>query len=221
MTVLLLASCGSFGEGFLAGIGNMGGYSYGGNSYMATANAGNMNYLLDPNYAVAQTMAQQQQYNQVFNNIAQQSVNQVLSEEEQEYQTFCKYNKKADGTNYTKNEWRALKGEAIRNMNGSNTSVGSSNSTVSGSGSSSRTNSTSGRGYYGVKQSRNKSKKIHVIPLIHRYFFDLISFISLTVKNLFLVHFCCTFVTRNKIIFITLTSEKPEWGHKIETNKSI
>ena len=77
------------------------------------------------------------------------------------------------------------------------------------------------RGYYGVKQSRNKSKKIHVIPLIHRYFFDLISFISLTVKNLFLVHFCCTFVTRNKIIFITLTSEKPEWGHKIETNKSI
>lgn len=77
------------------------------------------------------------------------------------------------------------------------------------------------RGYYGVKQSRNKSKKIHVIPLIHRRFFDLISFISLTVKNLFLVHFCCTFVTRNKIIFITLTSEKPEWGHKIETNKSI
>lgn len=56
MAVLLLASCGSFGEGFLAGIGNMGGYSYGGNSYMATANAGNMNYLLDPNYAVAQTM---------------------------------------------------------------------------------------------------------------------------------------------------------------------
>lgn len=77
------------------------------------------------------------------------------------------------------------------------------------------------RGYYGVKQSRNKSKEIHVITLIHRYFIDLISFIFLTVKNLFLVHFCCTFVTRNKIIFITLTSEKPEWGHKIETNKSI
>ncbi len=62
---------------------------------------------------------------------------------------------------------------------------------------------------------------MHVIALIHRYFIDLISFIFLTVKNLFLVHFCCTFVTRNKIIFITLTSEKPEWGHKIETNKSI
>lgn len=70
------------------------------------------------------------------------------------------------------------------------------------------------RGYYGVKQSRNKSKEIHVIALIHRYFIDLISFIFLTVKNLFLVHFCCTFVTRNKIIFITLTSEKPKWGIK-------
>ena len=70
------------------------------------------------------------------------------------------------------------------------------------------------RGCYGVKQSRNKSKKTHVILLIHRYFFDLISFISLTVKNLFLVHFCCTFVTRNKIIFITLTSEKPKGGIK-------
>ena len=57
--------------------------------------------------------------------------------------------------------------------------------------------------------------KSHVIPLIHRHFFDLISFVFLTVKKLFLVHFCCTFVTRNKIIFITLTSEKPECGHKI------
>ena len=50
------------------------------------------------------------------------------------------------------------------------------------------------RGYYGVKQSCNKSKEIHVITLIHRYFLDLISFISLTVKNLFfgafLLHVC-------------------------------
>lgn len=91
--VPVLVSCGSFGEGLLAGLGNMGGYGYGGNSYITPSSGGNMNYLLDPNYAVAQTMAQQQQYNQVFNSIAQQSVNQVLSEEEQEYQTFCKYNK--------------------------------------------------------------------------------------------------------------------------------
>lgn len=127
--VPMFISCGSFSEGLLAGLGNMGGYGFSGNSYMTPSSGGNMNYLLDPNYAVAQTMAQQQQYNQVFNNIAQQSVNQVLSEEEQEYQTFCKYNKKSDGSNYTKSEWRALKGQAIPNMNSGNTSGVNSNST--------------------------------------------------------------------------------------------
>ena len=111
--VFLLSSCGSFGEGFLAGLGNMGG----GYGYTASSSGGNMNYLLDPNYAVAQTMAQQQQYNQVFGSMAQQAVNQVLSEEEQEYQQFCKYNKKADGSSYTKGEWRAMKGQAIRDSN--------------------------------------------------------------------------------------------------------
>ena len=48
--LVLLTSCGSFGEGLLAGIGNMGGYGYGGNSYMTPSSGGNMNYLLDPNY---------------------------------------------------------------------------------------------------------------------------------------------------------------------------
>lgn len=126
--VLLMSSCGSFGEGFLAGLGNMGG----GYGYTAPSSSGNMNYLLDPNYAVAQTMAQQQQYNQVFGSMAQQAVNQVLSEEDQEYQQFCKYNKKADGSNYSKNEWRAMKGQAIQNMknNGSTNSSYSRNSTT-------------------------------------------------------------------------------------------
>lgn len=142
--VPIFVSCGSFGEGLLAGLGNMGGYGFGGNSYMTPSSGGNMNYLLDPNYAVAQTMAQQQQYNQVFNNIAQQSVNQVLSEEEQEYQTFCKYNKKSDGSNYTKSEWRALKGQAIQNMNSGNTSGVNSNSTNYNRGNSTNTNSSSG-----------------------------------------------------------------------------
>ncbi len=142
--VPVLVSCGSFGEGLLAGLGNMGGYGYGGNSYITPSSGGNMDYLLDPNYAVAQTMAQQQQYNQVFNSIAQQSVNQVLSEEENEYQTFCKYNKKADGSNYTKSEWRTLKGQAIQNMN-SGASVVSTGTTVGASSSSvnSSTNNSS------------------------------------------------------------------------------
>ena len=142
--VPVLVSCGSFGEGLLAGLGNMGGYGYGGNNYMTPSSGGNMNYLLDPNYAVAQTMAQQQQYNQVFNSIAQQSVNQVLSEEEQEYQTFCKYNKKSDGSNYTKSEWRALKGQAIQNMNSGKSTVVNSNGTNYGRSNSANTNTSSG-----------------------------------------------------------------------------
>lgn len=138
---IMFTSCGSFGEGLLAGIGNMGGYGGYGSSYVAPSGGGNMNCLLDPNYAVAQTMAQQQQYNQVFNNIAKQTVNQVQSEEEQEYQNFCKYNKKADGSNYTKSEWRALKGQAIQNMNsgGSHSSPHRPNFGRSSSGSSSST----------------------------------------------------------------------------------
>ena len=139
----MLASCGSFGEGFLAGIGNMGGYGGYGSSYVAPSGGGNMNYLLDPNYTVAQTMAQQQQYNQVFNNIAKQTVNQVLSEEEQEYQNFCKYNKKADGSNYTKSEWRALKGQAIQNMNSGGSSGSPRSSSYGRSSSSGSSSSTS------------------------------------------------------------------------------
>ena len=138
-----LVSCGSFGEGLLAGISNMGGYGYGENSYITPSSGGNINYLLDPNYAISQTMAQQQQYNQVFNSIAQQSVNQVLSEEEQEYQNFCKYNKKSDGSNYTKSEWRALKGQAIQNMNSGKAS-GASNSTNYNHSNSYNTNTSSG-----------------------------------------------------------------------------
>lgn len=139
----MFSSCGSFGDGLLAGIGNMGGYGGYGSSYVAPSGGGNMNYLLDPNYAVAQTMAQQQQYNQVFNNIATQTVNQVLSEEEQEYQNSCKYNKRADGSNYAKSEWRALKGQAIQNMNSGGSSSSSCSSSYGHSSSSGSSSSTS------------------------------------------------------------------------------
>ncbi len=129
VTALLVTSCGSFGEGLLMGLSNVGGYGYGygGNSYITPSSGGNMNYLLDPNYAAAQ----------------------VFSEEENEYQTFCKYNKKADGSNYTKSEWLTLKGQAIQNMNSgasvvsTGTTVGASSSNVNSSSRSSSTNSSS------------------------------------------------------------------------------
>ncbi len=55
---------------------------------------GNMNYLLDPRYTIAQ----------------------VQQQEMQEYLQFSQYNKKADGSNYSLNEWRALQGQAIQNL---------------------------------------------------------------------------------------------------------
>lgn len=51
-----------------------------------------LNQLIDPNFAVQQ----------------------VLSKEMQEYQQFCRYNKKPDGSDYTLSEYRALQGAAIQ-----------------------------------------------------------------------------------------------------------
>ena len=48
--------------------------------------------LIDPNYAIQQ----------------------MQKKEMEEYQMFCRYNKKADGSNYTLNEYRALQGAAIQ-----------------------------------------------------------------------------------------------------------
>lgn len=51
-----------------------------------------LNRLIDPNFAIQQ----------------------VLSQEIQEYQQFCRYNKKPDGSNYTLDEYRTLQGQAIQ-----------------------------------------------------------------------------------------------------------
>lgn len=134
--ILLLTSCGSFVEGMLMGISGYG-YNYG---YPQTFGSnGNLDYLLDPNYAVAQTVAQQNQYNQIFGSIATQTVNQVYSQEEQEYQEFCKYNKKSDGTNFTKNEWRTMKGKVAQSSHTSNSSTQSKSSSSQSENYTSRT----------------------------------------------------------------------------------
>lgn len=133
MTSVALLSCGSFGQGFLAGMSGYGGGFYGGSpaGNVYGPQNGSMNYLLDPNYAIAQTMVQQQQFNNVRDAIARTTVQQVSTQEELEYQEFCKYNKKADGSNYTKDEWRASVGQALQSMKGN--SAGSTFSTSSSS----------------------------------------------------------------------------------------
>lgn len=119
-------SCGSFGQGLLMGLSNYGSSTYGyGGGY------GSYDYLLDPNYAIAQTYAQQNYFNSVGNSIAKMSISQVENEEEEEYLQFKKYNKKNDGSDYSKSEWRAMKGEAIKNIKNSDCSE---NRNISNSG---------------------------------------------------------------------------------------
>lgn len=135
-----LASCGSFGESFLAGLTNMvGGYGVYGVGIGATAytntsytTGGNINQLLDPNLAVQQ----------------------VLAQEDQDYQAFCRFNKKADGSNYSKTEWRIMQGQAIQNANGGGSSYSSSSSSDISGGSCSSSYS-------------NRCKKTSVMDIAH------------------------------------------------------
>lgn len=103
----VLTSCGSFGEGFLAGLGsftNSGFYpsvSYvntSASSYSSGTSALNRNYAAELNALSNLTIAQGQ------------------AEEEREYQNYKSQFKKADGSDYTKNEWRAIQGEAYMRM---------------------------------------------------------------------------------------------------------
>lgn len=122
LTALLVTSCGSFGEGFLAGLTSFapGGSPATSNAYwrtspMPAAGSGNINALLDPNLAIAQ----------------------VLSKEQQDYQQFCMYNRKPDGSNYTLNEYRAMVGQAYQDVKSGNTSSTTRNTKSGGGGSSS------------------------------------------------------------------------------------
>lgn len=131
---LALTSCGSFGEGMLMGLANatssMGGYGYmptssytPTSSYVPTttsASSGNLDYLLDPRYAIAQVQAQEEaEYQQAAAGFAQM------------------------GKTLTRQEYMAMKGAAIQQMNSSGGS-GSSGGTSYSSHSSSSTYSSGG-----------------------------------------------------------------------------
>ncbi len=143
----IMLSCGSFGQGFMAGLSGYGNSLYGTRPTMSAPGprGGSLNYLLDPNYAIAQTMAQQQQMNQVNNAIMRTSIQQVQTKEELEYLEFRKYNKKADGSDYTKAEWRTLVGAALQSMKGNVSSNTGSSTSGSGSYRSSTTTTTTRR----------------------------------------------------------------------------
>ena len=97
-----MISCGSFGEGFLTGLAQYGAMAGGlmGSPTSRVQRAatspkgGSLDYLLDPNYAIAQTVAQQQQWNQLNAAIMRTSVQQVQTKEELEYLDFANTTRK-------------------------------------------------------------------------------------------------------------------------------
>lgn len=102
-----------------------------GTAYMATkANADTNPGVYTSNTTASSsfgygTSALNRNYAAELNVLSNQTIAQGQAEEEREYQNFKSQFKKADGSDYTKNEWRAMKGEAYVQMkNEGNSSSG-------------------------------------------------------------------------------------------------
>ena len=126
-TILVsLSSCAAFLEGMAAGMSGYGygmgympsyGYGYGGGS--------NMNYLLDPNYAIMQVAQKQASMNSVNEQLITKTIQQVNSAEQEEYQEAKKYR-----PNLTLEQFRKEKAQAYQNTKSTaNTSTQSTTST--------------------------------------------------------------------------------------------
>lgn len=81
-------------------------YAY--NSYTPTYSTGNMDYLLDPNYAIQQTQQQQAQFNAVNQQLINQTVQQVKQQEDEEYMRMT-------GGRISREEWNSIKAQAAYN----------------------------------------------------------------------------------------------------------
>lgn len=88
-SLLLLSSCEALMQGMAAGMGGMGygGYGMG----FGGVGTGNMDYLLDPRYAVAQVAQENAYFSNVFNGLATHTVNQVKNQEQTEYQQLLQF----------------------------------------------------------------------------------------------------------------------------------
>lgn len=100
MLCVVMTSCSeAFWYGVMQGLDqsmNSSAY-YGGNTYNSSGyynTGGDMSYLLDPQY----------------------TIQQVENQNYQEYLQFNQYNKKYDGSSYTYDEYKAMQGEAIRQL---------------------------------------------------------------------------------------------------------
>ena len=120
--LLSLSSCGEFIQGMATAVSaysGMGGYP----TY-SSSSSGNMDYLLDPNYAYMQTQQQMAQMNAVNQQLLNVSAQQVADAEQKEYQEARKYR-----PNLTLEEYRLEKAQAYQAVKGQqNTSNSKSSS---------------------------------------------------------------------------------------------
>lgn len=107
-----LASCETILQGMVTGTG---GFGYG-MGYMPNygGGGGNMDYLLDPRYAMMQVAQQQAQMNAVNQQIIQTTIRQVSEAEQAEYQAAKKYR-----PNLTLEQFRSEKAQAYQNATSS------------------------------------------------------------------------------------------------------
>ena len=122
-----LTSCETFLQGMATG---MGGYGYGMGympNYSNGGGSGNLDYLLDPNYAAMQVMQHQAQMNTVNEQIIATTVRQVTEAEQAEYQEAKKYR-----PSLTLEQFRKEKAQAYQNTksSGSTTSTSTSSSST-------------------------------------------------------------------------------------------
>lgn len=122
MASLSFTSCETFMQGMAAG---MGGYGYGtgyGTGYMPSyGGGGNMNYLLDPNYAIMQVSQQQAQMNAVNEQLISNAIQKMNDAEQEEYQAAKRYR-----PNLTLEQFRLEKAQAYQLMNSSENTSSSS-----------------------------------------------------------------------------------------------
>lgn len=125
----VLTSCSpEFWLGVLAGAA-----SYMDQSYNPYAN---MSYSYS-SYPMMSPVTSQNDYSAAFRNIAEQTIRESEARQEEEYQTFRNYNKKVDGSEYTRAEWQAIQGQALMESEGKSTTSSSGTGYSSSSSSSS------------------------------------------------------------------------------------
>ena len=111
LTTFLLCSCGEFLQGMSMALSGMNSYGLGYTPVYSSSgsSSGNLDYLLDPNYAYMQTQQQMSHLNAVNNQLLQVSAKQVEDAAEKEYQEAKKYR-----PNLTRNEYMLEKGSAYQ-----------------------------------------------------------------------------------------------------------